>query len=152
MEYTPEFDAVDYADDQEACLEELFNHFDQFVEQLQDNNNIDTDKLPASAVLIKRDKNPLRGKPVEGIEYSVLINTDFHKWIQKFGKSTGATYVRHIIERNQGNVILRVTYKCHHTGTYQSTAVIEDVRRSERAFEAGNWISDNQNMKFQTNE
>ncbi|CAG8543123.1 14537_t:CDS:2, partial [Racocetra persica] len=55
--YTPEFDALDYTDNQEACLEKLFNHFDQFAEYFQDNNNIDIDKFFADAVLIKCDKN-----------------------------------------------------------------------------------------------
>ncbi|CAG8690665.1 1418_t:CDS:2, partial [Dentiscutata heterogama] len=50
--YISEFNAGDYADDQEACLEEIFNHFDQFVECLQTNQNINIDinKLPIGAI------------------------------------------------------------------------------------------------------
>ncbi|CAG8538093.1 33507_t:CDS:2, partial [Racocetra persica] len=74
------FNAEDYANDQEAPLEELFDHLDHFINYFQyDNINIDQ-FLPAGATLIKRDKNPPRGKSIEGIEYSISPDTDFHKW------------------------------------------------------------------------
>ncbi|CAG8820151.1 19214_t:CDS:1, partial [Racocetra fulgida] len=97
------FNAEDYADDQEASLEKLFDHFDNFVEYLQINDNIDINKLPPGAILIKRNSNPPHGKPIEGIEYSIPSSTDFHKWVQEFSKSTGMAYVRRNIEKNEGN-------------------------------------------------
>ncbi|CAG8788660.1 27972_t:CDS:2, partial [Racocetra persica] len=116
-----EFNAEDYADDQEAPLEELFDHLDHFINYLQyDNINIDQ-FLPAGATLIKHDKNPPRSKSIEGIEYSIPPDTDFHKWVQEFGKSTGAPYVKRQIFHNEGNVSLQVIYKYHRAGTYQST-------------------------------
>ncbi|CAG8605104.1 12703_t:CDS:2 [Ambispora gerdemannii] len=75
-----EFNIEDYTDEQEASLEDLFNHFDQFIECLQD--TIPIDQFPA-----------------EGVEYHVPLNTNFHEWVQEFGKTTGATYSRHNIER-----------------------------------------------------
>ncbi|CAG8821644.1 11048_t:CDS:2, partial [Racocetra persica] len=122
MENFSEFNAEDYADNQEAPLEELFNHLDHFINYLQyDNINIDQ-FLSAGTTLIKRDKNPPRGKSIEGIEYSIPPDTDFHKWVQEFEKSTGALYIKCQIFHNEGNVSLRVIYKCHRAVTYQSIA------------------------------
>ncbi|CAG8486058.1 15949_t:CDS:1, partial [Dentiscutata heterogama] len=70
------FNVEDIAEDQEAGLDDLFDHLDQFIETIQD--SISTDQLPASATLIRRSNNR-RGKPVEGVEYQVPPDTDFHQ-------------------------------------------------------------------------
>ncbi|CAG8668284.1 15444_t:CDS:2 [Cetraspora pellucida] len=56
------------------------------------------------------------------VEYLVPLNTDCHEWVQEFDKITNTTYVRHKIEKDIGNIILQTTYKCHHSGTYQTIA------------------------------
>ncbi|CAG8739091.1 40830_t:CDS:1, partial [Gigaspora margarita] len=78
------FNVEDFADDQEAGLDDLFDHLDQFIETIHD--SISTDKLPPGAILIKHNQNSHR-MSVEGIENKVPPDTDFHQWVQEFGRN-----------------------------------------------------------------
>ncbi|CAG8792672.1 3019_t:CDS:2, partial [Cetraspora pellucida] len=83
MKNFSEFNTEDYADNQKASLEELFDHLNHFIKYLQyDNINIDQ-FLPAGATLIKHDK--------------ILLT------VQEFRKSTGAPHIKHQIFYNEGN-------------------------------------------------
>ncbi|CAG8559028.1 2453_t:CDS:2 [Cetraspora pellucida] len=79
-----EYNVKAYIDDPEESLEELFDHFDHFAENLQD-FTINPDYLPTNVILIKHNNVSNHNKFTEDVMYLVLLNTDYHEWVQQFG-------------------------------------------------------------------
>ncbi|CAG8727953.1 20885_t:CDS:2, partial [Racocetra persica] len=105
---------------EEMCLDDFFNVFNNFTETLQD-NLIPDSLLPPNATLFIRE-GVQHGKISSGTEYIVLLDTDFENWIYDFVNNTNTSYVRERTEYNTGNVEFQYTYKCHCSGKDKSQA------------------------------
>ncbi|CAG8699588.1 18647_t:CDS:2, partial [Racocetra fulgida] len=118
-----EYNVEDCINDHEANLDGLLDHFDQFVERLH-NPIINTNYLPIGAILIERNENS-SSKTTKGVEYIVPTNTDFHEWVNQFGKATGATYVKHDTEQNIGNNVKPSHHQSQERQQHQQYSVEE---------------------------
>ncbi|CAG8751379.1 8888_t:CDS:2, partial [Cetraspora pellucida] len=164
--YATEFNVEDKADNQEAGLEDLVDHFDHFIKTIQ--NSISINQLLLGANLIENNINFYHGKHIEGDEFKVPPDTNFHQWVEEFGKLISASYLKCHIEENKHDLILRPnqkeTKKCDcksqiiitkiHTPNGQHITIkytsytnhfpssVEDIGNLRLSKKVHNWIAD----------
>ncbi|CAG8786295.1 22808_t:CDS:2, partial [Racocetra persica] len=114
--------------DEEMCLDDFFNVFNNFMKTLQDNLILDSLLLPNATLFIREDVQ--HGKISSGTEYVVPLDTDFENWIYDFGYNTHTSYVQERTEYNTGNIEFRYTYKCYRSGKYKSQADQNPIKKA----------------------